>query len=788
MLKNYFKIALRNILRNKIFTIINVGGLAIALAASFFILIFVVNEFSYDKYNIKRDRIYRVITNKTKFNISRATAPYILKPTLLKNLPEIENVTRVGKLKNVNLKYLDNFFDENKFMCTDPDIFKILTLPLIAGSNKIDGKLSIVISEDIARKYFGTENPVNKILNAKIIEQEFLFKVVGVMKNIPHNSTFRADIIGNIQLRLEQIQKGITYSNVATDWNMDWWATYVLLKRNVTATQLKEKFRKLEKQYLPEYIKDHYGLQKLNDAYLHSAGIVDLMPQGNLGNIYLYLTIGIIILLIAGSNYIILSSALSGNRLKEIGIRKVIGATKQNIVFQVLSESLLLTFLSFAIAVIIVEMAKPYAQSLFNYKFYFLSSNIFYYGLGFLIITVLIGIFSGAYLAFYLSSFEVVDIIKNRLFTRNNSYVKRGLIVFQLVIFSILVFSSIIIYKQYIYAQNKDLGFNKENIIIINFDYNEFTNYKVFLNTIRSNPNIINAASAFLSLPTNSSSVILMKLFSNPNKKIRIKSLSVSFNFIETFGLHIVKGRSFSKNFPSDKTKGIILNETAIKELGIKNPIGKEIEGRKIIGIVKDFNMASLHSKIKPLMMSISDGKFVQTIVIKYKNGTYKNTIDYLKKEWNKVAGEIPFTFQTFEDALSDLYEKEKTLLDIVFFFTILTIILAASGLFGLTLFTLQKRTKEIGIRKVLGASVGNLMTLLTKEFLFLMLVANIIAWPVAYYFMNKWLQNFAYKIGIGMLPFIVTTVIVIAISMGTIIIQTLKVALANPVESLRSE
>ncbi len=788
MLGNYFKIAVRNILRNKIFTIINVGGLSIALAASFFILIYVVNELRYDKCHLKRDRIYRVITNKTEFNSKRATAPFILTPTLLKDFPEIENAARLMRLRNVWLQYKDNFIEENKFMCADSAIFKILTLPLIVGKNNIDDKSSIVISENIAKKYFGNVNPVNKILTAKIKDKEVLFKVVGVMKNIQRNSTFKANIIGNIELRLEQIQKDITYANVATAWNLDWWGTYILLKQNISPAQLKEKFIKLEKQYLPEYVKDHYELQSLNDVYLHSSHLITRTPKGDLDNIYLYLTIGIIILLIAGSNYIILSSALSESRYKEIGIRKVIGATKRNIIFQVLSESILLTFLSFVIAIVIVEITKPYAQSLFNYKFYFLTSNVLYYGLGFLAITLLIGIFSGAYLAFYLSSFEVVDIIKNRLFTNNNSYVKRALIVFQLGIFSILVFSSIIIYKQYVYTQNKDLGFDKKNIILINFDDNEFTNYKVFLNIIRNNPNIVNAAFSFYSPPTNSSSSTLFPSFDNPDKKVKTEILRVGFDFIETLNFHIVKGRSFSESYPSDKKNAIILNETAVKELGIKDPIGKEIEGKKIIGVVKDFNIHSVHSKISPLLMAINSGKYVRTIVVKYKNGTYKNTVDYLSKEWKKIAGVIPFTYQTFDDALAELYEKEKTLLDIVFFFTILTIVLAASGLFGLTLFTLQKRTKEIGIRKVLGASIESLLRLLTKEFLFLMLVANIIAWPVAYYFMNTWLQNFAYKINIGMLPFVITGVIVIVISMGTIIIQTIKSALANPVNSLRSE
>jgi len=758
------------------------------LAASFFILIYVINEFSYDNCHIKRDRIYRVITEKTEFNVSRAAAPYILTTTLLKDFPEVEYAVRFERLRNVKVKYQDNFIDEEKFICADPNVFKILTLPIIAGSNNIDDKSSIVISENIAKKYFGSINPVNKILTVKIVDQDVLFKIVGIMKNVPHNSTFKADIIGNIDLSLNQTQKRITYSNIETDWNMDWWETYVLLRKNISPTQLKKKFIKLEKQYLPEYVKDHYSLQSLNDVYLHSSHLISRAPKGDLKNVYLYLTIGIIILLIAGSNYIILSSALSSSRFKEIGIRKVIGATKQNVIFQVLGESILLTFLSFAIAVVIVELVKPYAQSLFNYEFYFLKSNILYYTLGFLAIAILIGIFSGAYVAFYLSSFEVVDIIKNRLFTKNKSYVRRALIVFQLGIFSILVFSSIIIYRQYYFAQNKYLGFDKENVIIINFDNDVFTNYKVFLNNIRSNPNIINATYSLYSPPTNSSGSTMFHAADNPDKNVEVEFLSVGFNFIETFGFHVVKGRSFSRSYPTDKTKTIILNETAVKELGIKNPIGKEIEGMQIIGIVKDFNIHSVHSKIKPLMMSISKGKYVRTIIVKYKKGTYQNTIKYLHDEWNNIAGEIPFEFQTFEDALAGLYEKEKTLFSIVFFFTILTIVLAASGLFGLTLFTLQNRTKEIGIRKVLGASVRSLIKLLTKEFILLMFIANIIAWPIAYYFMNKWLQNFAYKIDIGMLPFIVSTVIVIVISMGTIIIQTVKASIANPVDSLRDE
>jgi putative ABC transport system permease protein len=783
MLKNYIKIALRNLIRNKIFTTINIVSMAIAMVSTFYILVYVVNESSYDDCHLKKERVYRINTNKKAFNLITQTSPFVLTTVLKDNYKEVESISRVRSLRNFKIKLNDKFIKEGKVHSVDPDIFDIFTLPIVVGSNKIDDKNSIVISKNIAQKYFGKENPVNKILTTDINGKEYLFKVSGVMKNIPKNSSFSADILVNIELSIEQLPAN---SNYRTDWFNGFWVTYVLLYEGISQNQLEGKFESIEQQNMNPKYGFSFELQNLGDLYLYS-DLVHSFPKGDRNNIYLYLVIGFAILLIASSNYIILNSALSSYRIKEIGIRKVIGATKKNIIYQILGESILLAFFALIIASILVQLLYPYAQELFKYNFDFLNTNIYKYIIGFSSITLIIGIFSGLYIAIYFSSFEVVDIIKNRLFIKDRGIVRKILILFQFVISVILIFCSIVIFNQYSYTQNKDLGFNKDNLLFIEYNNAEFKNCQVYLNIIDNNPNVLNTSRATFSPPSNSNMSGLLKAFDDPTKEVEVEMLTGGPNFIETLGFEILEGKTLSREFIGDD-KYVVLNESAIKELGIQNPIGKKIEIFTIVGVVKDFNLHSLHTDIPPLGIMLSEEKSSHTIIVRYKEGTFRNTIDVLESEWKKVAADIPFEFKTFEDALAGLYVDEKTSFNIISFFSALAILLASSGLFGLALFNLKRRTKEIGIRRVLGASLYNILFTLTKEFIVLFTLATFIALPIAYYLMNEWLHGFFYRVEISWWMFVFSGFIALLIALSTVIYQAIKAAIANPVESLRYE
>ena len=783
MISNYLKIALRNILRNKIFSIINIVGLSIALASTFYILVFVVNELSYDECHLKNERIYRVNTHMTKFNVRQATTPFVLTTHLKDENGEIEKIARFSIVTNVQLKLNNVFISETGIQAADQDIFEVFTLPIISGTNDISDKNSIVISEDMATKYFGNESPIDKVLEANILGEEYLFRVSGVMKNILRNSTFYANILVNIELSFDNLR---SFRDPRTSWLSGYWHTYLLLNPKALPSQFEEQLQKLVLQNNHEEYIDRYELQNLKDVYLHSSGIYQSFPKGDLDSIYLYIIIGLGILLIASSNYIILSTALSSNRAKEIGIRKVIGATKQNLIYQVLAESLLIVFCALLIAITIIEVIHPYAQELFLYDFNILSENYPTYILGFSLVMIIIGFLSSSYIAFYLSSLPIVDIIKTKIMLVKKGKVRKALILFQLSVFTVLLFSMIILNKQYNFMKTMDPGFNEDNIIIITYNNKKFQSVRAYKNNICKNTNVLNSSLSVFSPPNNSRIVSPIKVPSDPSEEIMVEFLSVDYNFIETLGLEIIRGRSFLEEF-SDQGGSVIFNESAIKALGIEEPIGKEIESRTIVGVVKDFNLHSLHSEIPPLGLRLSEDKFFRIIVVKYKEGTYRQTKDFLQSEWNKLT-DIPFNSQTFEETLTELYEDEKKLINIITFYTILSIILAASGIFGLTLFSMKKRTKEIGVRKVLGASTIKIFIHLNKEFILLIIVASIIALPIAYYLMDEWLLNFAYRIGIGISPFIISIATLFVIVITSISIQTIKAAKSNPVDSLRDE
>src|SRR5450759_2441477 len=707
MLKNYLKSALRFLRHNKVFAGINLLGLSIALAASFIILLYVINELSYDQYNKNRNRVFKVLNYYVDFKKTMSGTPYVLATALKEEFPQVKKSIRVGRLIGIRLKLKDEYINVPRALGTDSEIFDIFTLPLISGDadkNLLDDQNSIVLSHDLADKFFPHQSPVGQEIIGLVNNVEHVFIVKGVFENIPENSTLRAQCFLNSKWTLEDINKTFGITNADKDWTQNFWTTWVLLSKDCNAKKLENQFRAFEAKNISEKPLYQYSLQKLNNVYLGSENVLNAGITGNINNVRLFSAIAFLIILVATINYIILSTAVSTGRRLEIGIRKTFGAINRSINNQLLSESILLAIIVFPIALILMRISLPLAGKLFQTKLNIISSNILVYISVYLALTIIIGVFSGLYTSSYLSGLKVMDIVKNISSSGKRKQLFRSvLIVLQLVIFCSFVSSTLIIRSQYKYALNKDPGYNNKDILLIDLG-RDFKNYSAYINSIKSNPNVIMAAGAMHSLPMEGTMSMMFPNFQDNTVKVQVEGFAVDYNFLKTMGLRIIEGREFSQDFGSDLKESVLLNEMAVKRLGITDPVGKQLGSQTIIGIVKDFNLHTIHSDIPPLMISMTD-RYIMEVAVHYKPGTLKLILPMLEAEWKKAAPDRPFQYTTIEDLSKDLYSSEKNLSTIVFIFALFTLLIAAFGLFGLTLFVARSRIKEIGIRKVYGSS-----------------------------------------------------------------------------------
>ena len=790
MIKNYFKTAFRFLRENRVFAGINVLGLSIALSASFIILLYVINELSYDHFNRNRKNIYKVLNYYKDFNQTMSGTPYILASALKEQFPQVGKATRLKRIRGMKLKLKDEYIDVTGAISTDSEIFDIFTLPLLMGPgthNILDDMNSIVLSGDYADKFFPGTDPVGKEIQGIMDGKTVIFVVRGVYKNIPANSTIRATCLVNSKWSLDPINKIFNVSDAEKNWTFDFWDTYILLSKNNTPDSLEARFRAFEIKNISADPHNHYSLQKLSDVYLGSANVANAGITGDVSNIKLFSSIALLIILVAAFNYIILSTAVSSGRAKEIGIRKTFGAAGKNIKYQLYFESILLAIIVLPIALVLTRIALPYAGILFDTKLQIIKSNILTYLLVYLLLTVIIGIASGMYTSAYLSRLKVMDVIKNVTQTGKNKLILRSvLIVVQLVIFCTCVASTLIIHSQYKYALNKNPGYYNKDIISIDLG-RDFKGYSSYINNIKSNPNIISAAGVMEGLPMNGSMSFMFPNFENKELKIRIEGLDVDFNYLKTMGLMLKEGRDFSEEFGGDMTSSCILNESAVKQLSLKDPVGKKLGSYNIIGIIKDFNLHSIRTDIPPLQINLTD-KFINQVAVHYKPGTLNTILPLLETEWKKVAPDRQFSYSTIESLIKDLYSSERNLTVIVSIFAFLTLIIATFGLFGLTLFVSKSRTKEIGIKKVFGSSEQSIVYSFLRGNLNLALLASVIATPVTLYFMLRWLKNFSYKISIDWVFFIEAFILSAVVVLLTVLFHSVKASRINPVDALRYE
>ena len=789
MFKNYLKSAIRFIKHNKVFAGINLIGLSIALAASFIMLLFVINELSYNQCHKNRKRVYRVLNYTVDFKKTVSGTPYVLANTLKNEFPQIEKAVKVRYVRGFRLQVKEEFITVNA-IGTDSDIFDIFTLPLIGGSsgkNLLDDQNSIVLSRSLAGKIFPGQDPVGQEIIGEVNNAEQVFMIRGVFEDLPENSTFRTQCLLNSRWTLDDINKTFKTTNADMDWTMTFWTTWVLLSKEVNVKTLENQFRAFEIKHINEKPAYQYSLQNLGDVYLGSADVANAGITGNKSNVRLFSAIAFLIVLVAAINYIILSTAVSTGRRLEIGIRKTFGAIKRSIKNQLLSESVLLAMIVLPIALILMRIALPYAGKLFQTKLNIISSNIIVYISVYLVLTIIIGVVSGFYTSSYLSGLKVMDIIKSSVHSgKKKQYFRSILIVVQLVIFCSFVAGTLIIRSQYLYAINKDPGHYNKDILIIDLG-RDFNGYSAFINNIKSNPNVILAAGTMEGLPMLSSGVFMVPHFQDKEVKVQVEGMSVDYDFLKTMGIKILQGRDFSPDFGSDLPKSSILNETAVRQLGITDPLGKQMGGSTIIGVVKDFNLHSIHSDIPPLSIHMTD-KYIRQVAVHYKQGTLNNILPMLEAEWKKVAPERSFHFTTIEDLIKSIYSSERNLSTIVSIFALFTLLIAAFGLFGLTLFVARSRIKEIGIRKAFGSSEQAIVFSFLKNNLILVLTAALLSIPVTLYFMNKWLSNFAFKTKINWWVFVISFAVAAVVVLLTVFIHSYKASRINPVKALRYE
>ncbi len=807
MLLNYLKIAFRNLKKNKGYSFINIFGLAVGIACCILILLYIQNELSYDKYNKNYDQIYRVrlearITNN-ELNSAPSCAP--CGPAFTSEIPEVLNYTRIRNYGFPVVRYKDKAFSEEKFYWVDSTFFDIFTVKFIEGNPKtaLTQPNTVVITESIAKKYFGSEDPMGKILNA---DKRRDYLVTGVVKNFPANSTFHPDFLGS--LTSYGVQKDL-------NWLSNNYYTYILVRKGTNLKDLDKKIYDVSKSHIGPQLqkiigvtydqllkggsKYKYVLQPLADIHLKSHLDHEIEPNSDIIYIYIFSIIAFAILLIACINFTNLSTAKSSSRAKEVGIRKTLGSNQALLIRQFLTETILMSSIAMLFALLLVELFLPTFNLIANKH---LSLHIFnnFYSIPLLILFVLfVGFIAGSYPAFVLSSVIPVKVLRGKLQnSTNKSLLRNTLVILQFSISIILIVGTFIVESQLSYIQNKKLGFNRNQILLIKKTDDIGKDIQSFKRDV-SQINGVSDVSNSTTIPGENFGDTAYKLEGANSVEVHdIKVLFSDYDFVNTYQIKMKEGRFFSKDFAND-TMAVVLNEEAVKAFGLKNPVGKNIvrigqspiESKRfrIIGIAKNFNFESLHQQIEPLILGLfrpaDFGKFVS---VRFSPQNTKSTIESISNVWHKYAGNQAFEYSFFNDDFARLYASDQRTGQIFSVFSVIAIFIACLGLLGLAAYTAEQRTKEIGIRKVLGATVSEIIFMLTKEFTKWVLIANIIAWPISYFFMNGWLENFAYRINISLWIFVLSGVSALFIAVVTVSYQAIRAAMANPIKSLRYE
>jgi putative ABC transport system permease protein len=811
MIKNYFKIAWRNLAKYKFISFINLFGLTVGLTCCLLITTYIINELSYDKYNKNAENIYRVTRSfnnadgVVSLNLSTISPPFgYYLPT---DFPEIKKMTRLLNNGTVGFKYKEKLISEPDVYFADENLFDVFTLDVIKGNpaTALKDPFSVMLTEDVAKKYFGNEDPINKVLRA---DNQFDVKVTGIYKPFPANSHMHPGVLVSFSTLKDSAVYGA--ENLRTNWGNNSFFTYLLLPPHYNIKNMLARFpsfidkRMAGQEYVGQQASKFtkLNLQKLTDIHLYSHTDYEAEPNGDISRVYIFSAIALFILLIACINYMNLSSARSALRAKEIGIRKVIGARRKELIFQFLSESVMIAWAAIIIAFVCLYFTLPWLNKISAQELS-LSILMKWQVLVPLFLTpFIVGIISGIYPALFMSSFQPVKTLKG-LFKAGGGSIsfRKVLVVAQFAISIVLIITTIIVFQQLRYMQETSLGYDKEHLITLPYYNSINTEYETFRNELLHNANIKDVARSSR-IPTgrllDASGASAMVGDSLRPVTADIKFVAADYDFIPTYGVHVVAGRNFSRAYGLDTTN-FILNEAAIKAIGWKTAqeaVGKDFQygSRKghIIGVIADFHFESLHQKIVPIVLanpptSATDSRF-NNLSVKVAAKNIPGALASVEKVWKKYLPEFPYRYTFLDEKFNKLYESEQRQGTIFTVFACIAIFIACLGLFGLSAFSITQRVKEIGVRKVLGANVSSIVALLSKDFLKLVLIAAVIAFPVAWYAMTHWLRDFAYRINIHWWVFVLAAILASVVALVTVSFQAIKAAVANPVKSLRTE
>ncbi|MEH6656814.1 ABC transporter permease [Leeuwenhoekiella marinoflava] len=795
MFKNYFKIAFRNLWRHRGFSALNISGLAVGMAAAFLILLYVGFELSYDTMFPKKDRIHMLVSDlKTPSDSYQIpVVDWSVLGKITPRFPEIQSSTRIVDMNLSIQKGTENFV-EKRSLAADSTFFKIFDLKLLEGNpdEALRAPLSLVLSQTGAQKYFGSENPMGKSL--KIMNGTYTAQITGIMQDLPKNTQIQADYLLSLS----------TYTKVIDPTLDESWGNYeprgyVLLSENVNTKNLVSKINTFLEEEDGEKMKAanlfiKQDLELITDVYLYSTRIGS--GSANINNIYIFGVVALFILLIASINFINLTTARSVERAKEVGIRKVVGAQKNQLMLQFVGESLIVTILAYILGIAIATLALPYFNTLAGQE---VASGVFsnwsYVGL-FFAIALAIGLAAGTYPALVLSSFRPVSVLKGKFSTtRSGTFLRKALVVSQFTVSIILIIGTLIIYNQMHFMQSQDLGFAKDRLLILDID--NHPKQQLLADYLKKNPNIISVGKGS-TVPggggNKSSALSIMQNSQGQDQTLTVDRYIIDDKYLDQLDIKLIAGRNFSRDLASDSTQALIINEKVVDLLGYSNPdaaIGASFDqwGREgqIVGVVADFHSESLQKEIQPLSF-VFDTKQTKLLTLKVAAADLPETLAFVEESWKQFLPDTHFDYYFLDEFFDRQYRAEQRFSNLFLNFAVLAIFISCMGLLGLASYSTKQRRREIGIRKIVGASILGIVNLLSKEFIKLVGIAFLIAVPIAWFSMHKWLQDFAYRIEIPWWIFAVAGMLAIGVAMLTVSFQAIKAAIANPVKSLRTE
>ncbi len=789
MFKNLIKTAVRHMLKHIGYSILNIIGLTLGITSALFLIIYVADEVSYDSYHEKADRIYRVSTTikepDDQFTWISAQIPF--GPQVVRDYPEVESFVRFIPMPRALYKYEDKEFNEENFNYVDSTLFDIFTYKVLKGEVKtalLEPK-KIILTEKIANKYFGKTDPIGKTLTTG----NNTFEVTGVIENVPSNSHFSFDALASRNNLPKQLGS----------WGNFGVYTYLLFPENFDIKTFEKKMQGMYETYMkpifgPMHITMNYNLEPLRRIHLYSTNSGEPVPTGSITYVYIFGIVAIFLVLIAAMNYMNLATARSTKRAREVGLRKVVGSRRGPLVSQFLSESMVFTVVSLIISIVLIMVLLPkfnlFAGKSFDLHVIYSPVVI----LSFLAIAIIVGIFGGSYPAFFLSRFSPVTVLKGEITQGSaGSIFRKILVVIQFTISVIMIICTLIVFRQLNYLKTMDQGFDQKNVISLELNGPMIRKYPVLKQVLTENPNIKYVTSTNTPVGEGSGKLIFNVETDQGMAQKGVNFTVVDHDFVETLGIKMASGRDFQKDMPSDTLTAVVVNETFVNRMGWKDPIGKKVEAgnantlrARVIGVMKDYHQTGMYNGIESLLLAYRPLNNI--IYIKLSGNENKPTLSFIENKWKEIFPGQPFVYTYLSERFNRQFEADEKRGKIFTIFTILAIFIACLGLFGLASYMVEQRTKEIGIRKVFGANESTILRLISKDFLLLILIGIIIAVPVAYYFMQNWLENYVYRMKIGIPIFVLAALLTIVITFITISYKAYQAAIMNPANALKTE